>query len=308
MSTRELIALGTASQVPTRKRNHQGCFVRWDDTGVLFDPGEGTQRQMLHYGVPATAIHLVLITHLHGDHCLGLAGVVQRLSLDRVPHTVRLAFPATGQRYVDHLRDASIYRDEARIEELPINAPGVVWRAARFEVRTARLDHSVDSWGYRLQAPDGFALAPERLAALGLSGPPVGRLKREGSIAHGGRRISVEEVGTRMPGASLAFVMDTRPCEGALALARGADVLVCESTYLSSEAREAHDHGHMTARQAGELARDAGAGLLVLTHFSQRYPDTRAFVEEARAVHPRVVALDDGDRVDLRLAARRPGE
>ena len=88
MSAREVIFLGTASQVPTRHRNHNALFLRWDELGILFDPGEGTQRQLLIAGVAATQITHICITHFHGDHCLGLAALVQRLSLDRVPHPI----------------------------------------------------------------------------------------------------------------------------------------------------------------------------------------------------------------------------
>ena len=94
MSNRELVVLGTASQAPTRSRNHNGYFLRWDDEGLLFDPGEGTQRQMLFAGVTASQITRICITHFHGDHCLGLPGVLARMSLDRVPHPVEVCYPA----------------------------------------------------------------------------------------------------------------------------------------------------------------------------------------------------------------------
>ena len=99
VSNRELVVLGTASQAPTRSRNHNGYFLRWDDEGLLFDPGEGTQRQMLFAGVTASQITRICITHFHGDHCLGLPGVLARMSLDRVPHTVEVCYPA-GSREV----------------------------------------------------------------------------------------------------------------------------------------------------------------------------------------------------------------
>ena len=99
MSNRELVVLGTASQAPTRSRNHNGYFLRWDDEGLLFDPGEGTQRQMLFAGITASQITRICITHFHGDHCLGLPGVLARMSLDRVPHTVEVSYPA-GSREV----------------------------------------------------------------------------------------------------------------------------------------------------------------------------------------------------------------
>ena len=104
-SSRVFIALGTSSQVPTRERNHNGYFLRWDGFGLLFDPGDGTQRQMIFANVSASSITHILITHFHGDHCLGLAGIVQRLSLDRVQHRVHIFYPATGQTYFDNLRN-----------------------------------------------------------------------------------------------------------------------------------------------------------------------------------------------------------
>ena len=110
MSVRELIVLGTASQVPTRYRNHNGYLLRWDDEGFLFDPGEGTQRQMIYSNVASTAISRICITHFHGDHCLGLAGISQRISLDGAPHPVHVYYPRSGQKYYERLRKASIFQ------------------------------------------------------------------------------------------------------------------------------------------------------------------------------------------------------
>jgi ribonuclease Z len=299
MSSRELFVLGTASQVPTRYRNHNGYFLRWDERGFLFDPGEGTQRQMSLFGVSTNGIHRVLITHFHGDHCLGFAGIVQRISLDEVPHEVRVFYPASGQVYLDRLRRASIFYDRSNLALLPLETPGVVDEEEGFTVSALPLDHGVPSWGYRVQERDGVRMLPQKLAERGIRGPDVGRLMREGRLEVGGREVRLEDVSEPRPGQSFAFVMDTRVCENAVELARGADLLVCESTYLSSEAREAHDHGHMTAAEAATIAREAGARRLVLTHFSQRYKEIEPFIEEAAAIHPDVVAVNDGDVVKV---------
>ena len=106
MSNRELVVLGTSSQAPTRYRNHNGYLLRWDTEGLLFDPGEGTQRQMLLAGVASRAITRIFITHFHGDHSLGLPGVLQRLNLDACPHPVRVYYPAEDERFYERLRDA----------------------------------------------------------------------------------------------------------------------------------------------------------------------------------------------------------
>jgi ribonuclease Z len=118
MSERKLIVLGTASQVPARDRNQNGYFLRFDDEGFLFDPGESTQRQMILAGVSVTGITKIFISHFHGDHCLGLAGIIQRISLDRVQHVIEVYYPASGRRYFDNLRHACSYHDEARLRSV----------------------------------------------------------------------------------------------------------------------------------------------------------------------------------------------
>lgn len=299
MSARRFIALGTASQVPTRERNHNGYFLRWDAEGFLFDPGEGTQRQMSCVDVSATQITKIFITHFHGDHCLGLAGVVQRLSLDRVPQTVQIFYPASGEKYLGNLLTASIFTNFASIELRPISAEGVIFEGADYVIETMRLEHSAESWGYRLKENDSFTLVPERLEEFGIRGRDAGILKTQGKIETGGKTVTVEQCGIERRGQSFAFVMDTRLCVNAFRLAKDVDLLVCESTYLQTETEEAIAYGHLTAAQAARIAADSNAGLLVLTHFSQRYQNIQDFVAEAKEIHPNSIAVRDGDFVDL---------
>ncbi|MFD5030057.1 ribonuclease Z [Streptomyces sp. NPDC058405] len=279
MSVRELVVLGTASQVPTRHRNHNGYLLRWDGEGLLFDPGEGTQRQMLRAGVAAHDINRICVTHFHGDHALGLAGVIQRINLDQVPHPVTAHYPASGQHFFDRLRYATAYRESVELTEAPVVGDGVLARTAAYTLDAYKLSHPVESYGYRLTEPDGLRMLPERLAAHGIAGPDVGRLRREGTL----NGVSLDEVSETRRGQRFAFVMDTRLCDGAYALAEGCDMLVIESTFLDEDERLATDHGHLTAGQAGRVAREAGVRHLVLTHFSQRYGDPDEFERQARA-------------------------
>jgi ribonuclease Z len=299
MSTRELVVLGTASQVPTRYRNHNGYLLRWDGRGMLFDPGEGTQRQMTRFGMSATGITRILVSHFHGDHCLGLAGIVQRISLDEVPHTVDVHYPRSGQVYFDRLRHASIFKDKAKTRKCPVDTDGVIYEDDEVVVSAQRLDHGVDTYGYRVEERGGVRMLPAKLAELGVRGRDIGVLQRDGEVVIDGRRITVDEVSVAKPGQVFAFVMDTRLCDAAFRLAKDADLLVCESTYLRSEQREARDHGHMTATEAATIAKQSGVRSLVLTHFSQRYPDTRAFLDEARPIFENSVAARDGDVVPV---------
>ncbi|BAU83152.1 ribonuclease Z [Streptomyces laurentii] len=279
MSARELVVLGTASQVPTRHRNHNGYLLRWDGQGILFDPGEGTQRQMLRAGVAAHDLNRICVTHFHGDHSLGLAGVIQRINLDRVPHPVTAHYPASGQRYFERLRYATAYHETVSLTEVPVAADGPLAVTDSYTLEAALLSHPVESYGYRLVEPDGRRILPERLAAHGIAGPDVGRLQREGVLDG----VTLEEVSEVRRGQRVAFVMDTRLCDGVHALADGADLLVIESTFLDEDVRLATDHGHLTAGQAAAVARDAGVRHLVLTHFSQRYADPAEFERQARA-------------------------
>ncbi len=288
---RELVVLGTASQVPTRTRNHNGYLLRWDGEGLLFDPGEGTQRQMIHAGVSATQITRICLTHVHGDHCFGLPGVLSRMVLDGVTHPVHLHYPASGGDVVQAL--VSIASPGLDLRMLPHAGPEEI--APGLDVRPLR--HRVETYGYRLVEPAGRTLLPDRLAAAGISGPDVGRLQREGSL----RGVRLEDLSVPRAGQSFAFVMDTAPCAGAEELADGVNLLVAESTFSDDDAHLATQYAHLTAGQAGELAASGSVGTLVLTHFSSRYADVNLLAEQARARAgaSAVVAANDLDRIAL---------
>jgi ribonuclease Z len=305
MSARQLVTLGTSSQSPTRKRSHNANFLRWDRRGFLFDPGESTQRQLLFAGIPSSAITDICITHFHGDHCLGLAGMVQRLAADDVQHTVRLFFPADGIEYAERLINASVYDRRVDLELHPVDAthatsPVTVFTHEGLALRAAALDHRITCLGWQLIEDDRRKMDASALEARGIQGPAVARLQAAGSaLAPDGTVVALDVVSSPVSGQRFAFVMDTRLCKNAAALAERADLLVCEATYLTAEAELADKYRHLTAAQAAGIAQQAGARLLVLTHFSQRYVDTSALADEARAIHPDVVAAEDLMAVDV---------
>jgi ribonuclease Z len=308
VSNRELVVLGTASQAPTRRRNHNGYLLRWDAEGLLFDPGEGTQRQMLFAAVTASQISRICITHFHGDHCLGLPGVLQRMSLDQVAKPVEVYYPAENTEIFKRLRHAALGRESVDVVEWPVEADGLVDGEGAFRLEARRLSHTVPAFGYALTEPDGRRMLPDKLAEAGVSGPDVGRLQRDGrlivrDVGRGGDRVvTVEQVSEVRVGQRFAFIMDTRLCEAAFALAERADMVVCESTFADADAALARDYGHLTAGQAGRIAGESGARLLVLTHFSQRYDEEgaeRLAGEAAAAFGGKVVLASDLDRIPV---------
>lgn len=289
MSIRELVVLGTASAVPTRRRNHNGYLLRWDGQGILFDPGEGTQRQMAHAGAAANDLYWLCLTHFHGDHCLGVPDIVQRIARDNVAHPVQVTYPASGEQYWQRLRHAASFYDTADLREHPLSGELMTMEGQGFTISARRLDHSLEAYGYRVEEPSGRTMLPEKLKEHGIRGPEVRQLS--GAL--------LDECSVVRPGQKVAFVMDTRLCDAVFELAQDADLLVIESTFLESEKSQAFEHGHLTARQAGEVARQCGVRKLVLTHISERYheQDEPLFLEQAD--FPDAVLVQDLDRVAL---------
>ncbi len=295
--SRELVVLGTASMLPTRHRAHNSYALRWDDQLVLFDPGEGAQRGCTLTGVSIGKATGVCVTHFHGDHCLGLPGIIQRRSFENATNGKRaplpIFYPGDGEEYFDRLRHASIFHDSSHVEKHPVSEPGPQAQLGRLELTAQPLKHRDTCFGYRLQEADGVTVDARLLAETGISGPDVGTLLEQGWFDTPTGRVTADHVTRPKTGQSMAFVMDTMPCEGAVELAKDVDLLVIESTYLHTERELAEKYMHLTARQAAELASEAGAKRLVLTHFSARYPNNVVFAEEAARYHDDVVAADE---------------
>ena len=163
------------------------------------------------------------------------------------------------------------------------------------------------AFGYQLTEPDGRRMLPDKLLALGITGPDVGLLKQQGELVTGGRRVTVEQVSEPRPGQRFAFIMDTGLCDAAFELADRADMLVCEATFADAEAALAHEYRHLTASQAGRIAAESRARLLVLTHFSQRYDiqDSQRLASEAASAFGGEVVLAR-DLARIPVPARRP--
>jgi ribonuclease Z len=234
---------------------------------------------------------------------LGVPGVVQRIARDKVSHAVQAVYPAGGETYWRRLRHAAAFADTSVITPRPVSGDVIRWLAGPVTLTARPLSHPVESYGYRVDEPDGRRMSPGELAARGIAGPMIGELQRQGSVTlDDGTVVSLADCSVPRPGQSAAFVMDTRLCDGVYALADGVDLLVIESTFLSEEAALAAEYGHLTAAQAGQVAQACGVWRLVLTHFSERYSfaDESHFVEEAaKAFGGEIVTARDLTRVPV---------
>jgi len=293
MSVRDITILGSSSQQPTRRRNHGAYIVRWNDEGLLFDPGEGTQRQFIFANIAPTVVNRIFISHFHGDHCLGLGSMLMRLNLDKVSHPIHCYYPASGKKYFDRLRYGTIYHEIINVVEHPVSAAGLVQDDGKFRIEACFLEHGVDNIGWRITEPSTRKFDQKALDERGIKGGLVRELIAKGYIECSGKKTTIEEVSWIREGDSIAIVIDTRYCQNAINIAKGAKLLLCESTYLEQESDLAKDHLHLTAKQAATIAKEAGAKKLILTHFSARYQNLDDFINEAKPIFPNVYVAED---------------
>ena len=293
MSVRDLIILGTSSQQPTRYRNHGAYLFRWNEEGLLFDPGEGTQRQFIFAEIAPTVITRIFVSHFHGDHCLGLGSILMRLNLDKVTHPIHCYYPASGKKYFDRLRYGTSYHELIQVVEHPVDASGIVHDDGKFLIEATFLDHGIDNIGWRITEAPSRKFDREKLEKAGIFGPDVAQLEKTGSLLINNKKILLDDVSQVRPGESIAVVIDTRVCKQAVEIAKNARILLCESTYLEEEKELARKHFHLTAKDAALIAKEAQAEELILTHFSARYLNSKVFEEEARPYFSNTHAADD---------------
>lgn len=309
----DLLFLGTGAGMPSKERNVTSVALRLHEersTFWLFDCGEGTQHQVLRSPLRLSKLEFVFITHLHGDHLYGLPGLLSSRSNQGGESPLTVFGPKGLKEYIRVSLDVSETHLRYVLHVVEIEeAGGTVLDDGHFEVTALPLDHRIACYGYRIREYDRpGTLQQERLKALGVPpGPLYGRLKAgEKVVLDDGRTIDGNEyVGPPEAGRIVAIIGDTRPCAEAVELARGADLLVHEATFDAELKELARQFYHSTSRQAADIAREAGAGELVLTHISSRYQDTgtKLLLDQAKMSFERTRLADDGAVFEVK---RRP--
>ena len=297
--------LGTGAACPTVDRNVAGLAMQREGETILFDCGEGTQRQMMRYGVGFSFAE-VFFTHFHADHMLGITGLLRTLGLQDRAAPVTLYGPRGAQRILGAAMSLGIERNKFPVEVVEIRA-GERLRRDEYDIVVFETEHRNDTVGYVLAEHVRLGrFHPERARELGVpEGPLWGRLhKGEAVTLDDGRTVTPADlVGAPRSGRKVVYSGDTRPCLSVLEAARGADLLIHEATFGGDEAERAIETGHSTASEAARVALDAGVRRLVLTHISPRYTrDAPALLAEARAVCPETAIARDGMLVEVGFA------
>jgi ribonuclease Z len=276
---------------------------------LLFECGEGTQRQMLRYGA-TFAFDEIFFTHFHADHFLGVIGLVRTLGLQGRSEPLRLFGPRGAKRILAQALAVGVERQAFEVEVVELEPDQVLVREG-YDLRVFGVEHGGAAVGYALVEHARLGrFNPERARELGVpEGPLWGHLQRGQTVRlEDGTEVSPETiVGPPRPGRTVVYSGDTRPCEATVEAARAADLLVHEATFGEEELERAKETAHATAREAAEVARAAGARRLVLTHLSARYSrDPSPLLEEARAIFPAVAVAKDGLEIDVPFADSVP--
>ena len=294
--------LGTSAATPTIDRNVAGLAVQREGETLLFDCGEGNQRQMMRFGV-GFSFREIFFTHYHADHLLGVTGLLRTMGLQDRSAPVILYGPKGAQRVLGAAISLGIERNKFPIDIVEIK-PGDRLARDDYEIVVFETEHRADTVGYALVEHTRLGrFNPDRARELGIpEGPFWGQLHKGKTITLPDGRIigPAELVGSPRAGRRVVYTGDTRPHLSVIEASRGADLLVHEATFGGDEMERAQETGHSTAAEAARVALEAGARRLVLTHISSRYSrDAAELLAEARSVFPETVIARDGLTVDV---------
>jgi ribonuclease Z len=296
--------LGTSGAVPTTQRAPSAVLVNREGERLLFDCGEGTQRQMMRFGTGFDVSH-IFVTHLHGDHILGIPGLIQSLDFNDRTDPLAIHVPPRSRAAVEDLVHAGGHRPGYPVRIHEVSPGSVAYDAADFAVRTVETEHRTTSMGYVLAEDDRPGrFDRERAEELGVPvGPKFGRLHGGESVElDDGRVIRPEQVvGDPRPGRTVVYTGDTRPVEAVVEAATDADLLIHDATFADDERERARRTGHSTAREAAEVAARAGVTRLALTHISSRYAGRWERLERdaSEAFDGDSFVASDGQTVDV---------
>jgi len=296
----EIVFLGTGSAIPSPKRNHSAIWLRHERECMLWDCGEGTQMQLMRARLNFMRINRIFITHWHADHWAGIIGLLPTMYLEERKRPLYVYGPE-ADRFVSDLLDLAYWGIGFRVIPKPVPYEGdeitELVKTDDFEITSVPVDHSVPAVAYCFKERDRWNVDIKKAGEkYGLrQGPLVGRLKNNGEITLHGKKITLKDVGVLKKGAKVVYSGDTGMSDNIVKLAKGADVLIHEATFMD----EKRDEKHSTIKEAGEIAKLAKAKKLVMTHFSRRYTDLSKLEEEAKKSFKNSVAARDFMKLDV---------
>ena len=290
--------------VPTKDRNVSGIYLGFKGEGILFDCGEGTQRQMNITGIKRTSVRKILISHWHGDHVSGIIGLIQTIGNNDNPPKLAIYGPKETKQRMEHMMQTCIFdnRVEMEVHELTPKQGEVVtfFENEEYKLECAKLEHGMPALGFSFVEKDRLNIDTGKQKELGVGdGPHLRKIKNGETIEYKGKTITPEMMTYPVERKKISYIADTIICDGAMLLATDSDMLICESTFSSKLQNKAEEREHMSSKDAALLASRSNVQRLVLTHFSQRYKNTQEIEEDARTYFDDVVCAEDFMKIKL---------
>jgi ribonuclease Z len=296
----EITFLGTAQAIPTETRNHTAILLRYEDEMIMIDCGEGTQRQFRKAHINPCKLTRILITHWHGDHILGLPGLLQTLALNNYSQTLHIYCPKGTMHYLDDMLRMFAFVGKVNIERHEIDE-GTFVDEKKFQLECYRMRHSARSLAYVFKEKDKMRIDTAKLKKYKIpNSPMIGELQKGKDIMLNGKKIKSKDIVYEEKGKRIAVIMDTLLNDNCYEAAKDSDLLICESTYLSSDKEKAEEYLHLTSEQAAEIAKKSNSKMLYLTHISQRYEHVpHLLLKEAKKIFKNSFIAEDLMKIEV---------
>ncbi len=296
----EITFLGTSAGIPTKDRNTTAIHLKFLGNSLLFDCGEGTQRQMMKAGLSIQKISHIFISHIHADHLLGLAGLIQTMGFNSRTKELHIYAPKEARKYVNFFKkwDYLNLGYEIKFHSLK---QGTILETQEFKIKAVELKHGIPCYGFVFEEKVEVNLDKKKLKKYGLKESPLLKeLKKKGKIKFKGKTVYLKDVSTqRRKPKKISIIMDTKPFEKLAEEVKESDVFICEATHMDELKQKSHEYGHMTAKDAATTAKKAGVKKLIITHFSSRYKDAKELQKEAKKIFKETEAAEDFYTIQL---------
>lgn len=291
--------LGTGQAIPTAKRNHTAIFLSYANENLLIDCGEGTQRQFRKAKLNPCKITRLLITHFHGDHILGIPGLLQTLALNGYNRRLYIYGPKGSEYFISKIMQMFIFEGKIDYEIKEINS-GIVFETNDIIVKAEPMIHGANCLAYSFEEKDKIRIDKKKLQKMKIKGSIVAELVKGKDIVFNGKKVLAEDLTYIQKGKKVSFIFDTKLNDNCFKIAENSDLVISEAVYTKDDAELAESHEHLTAEQAGEIAKKSKSKLLILSHLSQRYDyKEKIVIADAKKIFPNVKIAEDLMQIEI---------
>lgn len=295
----KIVFLGTGSAVPTVRRNHPSIYLEYKGEGILFDCGEGTQRQIRKAKINPCKISKIFITHWHGDHVLGLPGLIQTLILNGYNKTLELYGPEGTYRMMDAYQQLFIKKGNT----FSINVNEITQKKLEFDnfyIMSEKMEHDCPCLAYSFNVPEKTRIDKKKLEKLKLPNSPlISELLKGKTITLNGKKVDGKKIIYKEQKKKITYITDTSLIKDLSEFAKDSDVIISESTYSREEEELAKKHKHLTSAQIAQVAKKSNSKKLILFHLSQRYENPKQILDESKKIFKETVIAEDLDKFEV---------